>query len=54
MLNTEGIDKTCPMCNIEITLDDFNFLGEAGVGLIKRAPPPKEEKKEEGKQDKEK
>ena len=44
MLNTEGIDKTCPMCNTEVTIDDFNFLGESGVNLLKRAAPPKEEK----------
>lgn len=46
MLNTEGIEKTCPMCNTEVTIDDYNFLGENGVSVIKRIAPPKEEKKE--------
>lgn len=29
------------MCNADVTIDDYSFLGEAGVGTIKRAPPPK-------------
>ena len=37
------------MCNAEVTIDDFNFTGEAGVNQLKRAAPPKEEKKEEDK-----
>ena len=44
MLNTEGIEKTCPMCNVDVTIDDFTFLGENGVNILKRAAPPKEEK----------
>ncbi len=34
------------MCNVDITLDDIVFVGENGVAGLKRAPPPKEEKKE--------
>lgn len=42
MLNTEGIEKTCPMCNHPVSIDDYEFLGEAGVNQIKRVAPPKE------------
>lgn len=45
MLNTDGIEKTCPMCNCDVTINDFTFLGEKGVSTLKRAAPPKEEKK---------
>ncbi len=41
MLNTEGIEKTCPMCNTEVKIDDYTFLGESGVSILKRAAPPK-------------
>lgn len=41
MLNTEGIEKTCPMCNTEVKIDDYTFLGENGVSVLKRAAPPK-------------
>jgi hypothetical protein len=34
------------MCEVQISLDDYVFQGEAGVPGLKRAPPPKEEKKE--------
>jgi hypothetical protein len=30
------------MCNVEVTIDDFSFLGENGVSILKRAAPPKE------------
>ena len=33
------------MCNIDLTINDFTFLGEKGVPTLKRAAPPKEEKK---------
>ena len=46
MLDHPEIEKTCPMCNENITLNDIQFLGENGVSGMKRAPPPKEEKKE--------
>lgn len=42
-LDCPEIEKTCPMCGVEITMDDFVFLGENGVAGMKRAPPPKEE-----------
>lgn len=29
------------MCNVDVTIDDFTFLGEAGVSTLKRAAPPK-------------
>ena len=47
MLNTDGIEKTCPMCNIDVSINDYTFLGEKGVQSLKRAAPPKEEKKKE-------
>ena len=47
MLNTDGIEKTCPMCNIDVSINDYAFLGEKGVHSLKRAAPPKEEKKKE-------
>jgi hypothetical protein len=31
------------MCNHDVTIDDFTYLGENGVSLLKRAAPPKEE-----------
>jgi|JI9StandDraft_2_1071091.scaffolds.fasta_scaffold2510215_1 hypothetical protein len=34
------------MCEAQISLDDYVFQGEAGVTGLKRAPPPKEENKE--------
>ncbi len=44
MLNTPSIDKTCPMCNNKVdSIDDFTYLGENGVNLLKRAAPPKED-----------
>lgn len=43
MLNTEGIEKTCPMCNTDVTIDDYVFVGEKGVPLLKRVNPPKED-----------
>lgn len=46
MLENPEIEKTCPMCNEEITLNDVIFLGENGVQGMKRAPPPKEKEKE--------
>ena len=45
MLNTDGLERTCPMCNANVTIDDYTFLGEKGVSSLKRAAPPKEEKK---------
>jgi len=45
MLDNPEIEKTCPMCAAEVTIDDYKFLGEAGVAGMKRAPPPKEEAK---------
>ena len=44
MIQHPEIEKTCPMCNEDITLNDIQFLGEAGVSGMKRAPPPKDEK----------
>ena len=46
MLEHPEIEKTCPMCNENITLSDIQFLGEAGVSGMKRAPPPKDDKKD--------
>ena len=40
------------MCGVEITLSDIVFLGEAGVSNLKRAPPAKEENKNEKKEPK--
>ncbi len=37
------------MCNADSTIDDFTFLGESGVSVLKRAAPPKEDKDKEGK-----
>lgn len=54
MLNTEGIEKTCPMCNVQVTIDDYTFVGEAGVSILKRAAPPKQEKDNKDNKDKEK
>ena len=33
------------MCNANVTIDDYTFLGEKGISSLKRAAPPKEEKK---------
>ena len=41
MLESPEIEKTCPMCNVEIELGDIIFVGENGVSGLKRAPPPK-------------
>jgi hypothetical protein len=41
MLNAEGIEKTCPMCNHDVTINDYTFLGENGVSILKRAAPQK-------------
>lgn len=38
ILETEGIEHTCPMCNTEITMDDIIMVGESGVAALKRAP----------------
>ena len=38
------------MCNTEVTIDDYTFVGENGVSILKRAAPPKEDK--EGKDNK--
>ena len=46
MLDHAEIEKTCPMCNENITVQDIQFLGEGGVSGMKRAPPPKDEKKD--------
>jgi hypothetical protein len=46
MLDHPEIEKTCPMCNEGITLNDIQFLGEGGVASLKRAPPPKDKEKE--------
>ena len=46
MLNSPDIEKTCPMCGADVTLDDYQFLGEAGVSGLKRAPPKEENSKE--------
>jgi len=35
------------MCNENVTLNEIQFVGENGVNGLKRAPPPKDEKKEE-------
>jgi hypothetical protein len=35
-LNTADIEKTCPMCNKDITMDDIEFLGEKGVIGLKK------------------
>ena len=42
MLECADIEKTCPMCNADITVDDIAYVGEAGVAGIKRVAPPKE------------
>ena len=47
MLDNPEIEKTCPMCNEDISQIDIQYLGEGKVSELKRAPPPKEEKKEE-------
>lgn len=52
MLNTEGIEKTCPMCNIEATIESYTFVGESGVAILKRAPPPKEDKEKDKEKEK--
>ncbi len=36
MLNTQDIEKTCPMCNADVTLDDYEFLGDKGVPGLKK------------------
>ena len=46
MLDCADVEKTCPMCNTDVTLDDYQFVGEAGVSGLKRAPPKEENKKE--------
>lgn len=45
MLDCPEIEKTCPMCGVDITIDDIAFLGENGVAGLKRAPPPREDSK---------
>lgn len=49
MLESPEIEKTCPMCGVDITLDDITFVGEGGVQGLKRAPPPKEDDKKTAK-----
>lgn len=34
------------MCNIEVTINSYNFVGESGISAIKRVAPPKEDKKQ--------
>lgn len=45
-LGSPDVEKTCPMCEIKISLDDIIFLGENGVAGLKKPPPPKDENKE--------
>jgi NAD-dependent SIR2 family protein deacetylase len=45
-LSSPEVEKLCPMCEVQITLDDIVFVGENGVAGLKKAPPPKEEGKE--------
>lgn len=45
-LGSPDVEKTCPMCENTISLDDIVFLGENGVSGLKKAPPPKEDSKE--------
>ena len=45
MLNTADVEKTCPMCNKDITMDDIEFLGEKGVPSLKKVFVKEEEKK---------
>jgi len=47
MLDCADIEKTCPMCGQDISIDDVVFVGENGVQGLKRAPPPKEDAKTE-------
>lgn len=37
-LECADIEKNCPMCGVDISLDDIVFVGEAGVQGLKRAP----------------
>ena len=46
MLANDDIEKTCPMCATDVSLDDYQFVGEAGVAGLKRAPPKEENSKE--------
>jgi hypothetical protein len=41
MLNTEGIEKTCPMCDHDVTINDYTYLGENSVSILKRVAPLK-------------
>lgn len=45
MLNAPDIEKTCPMCNVDITMDDIEFLGEKGVPGLKKVFVKEEGKK---------
>lgn len=36
MLNTPDMEKSCPMCNVDISLDDMEFLGDKGVAALKK------------------
>lgn len=45
-LSNPDIEKTCPMCEAPVTLEDILFVGENGVAGLKKAPPPKEDPKD--------
>ena len=44
ILQGDEVDKTCPMCGVEIGINDIKFVGEAGVSSLKNSA--KEIKKE--------
>ena len=35
LLEGKGLESTCPMCNVEITMDDIKLVGEGGVAALK-------------------
>ena len=45
MLVAPDIERTCPMCNVDITLEDVEYLGEKGVPGLKKVFVKEEEKK---------
>lgn len=38
ILQADEVEKTCPMCAVEITINDIKFMGEAGLAALKNSP----------------
>ncbi len=46
MIESKDVEKTCPMCNAEITINEIKFVGESGVTGLKNIITTKEDKED--------